>query len=110
MDELSAANVLNVNFLAWRFGVVGAVVVAVGPAVRNAGSEVEDSCLLEFAAPPAVEDDVNSEAERKGDMRIDLERSAFTRLKSALRSRREISLKTEDEALKQTIPLYGCER
>ncbi len=69
VDELSAAYVLNVNFLVWRLGVVGPAVVAAGPAVRNAGSEVEFSCLLEFAAPPAVEGDDSSEAESIGDMR-----------------------------------------
>ncbi len=44
--------------------------------------------------------------------RIDLASSAFTRLKSALWSRREISLKTKGrihEALMRTIVLYGCE-
>ncbi len=44
--------------------------------------------------------------------RIGLARSAFARLKSALWSRREISLKTKGriyEALIRTILLYGCE-
>ncbi len=44
--------------------------------------------------------------------RIGLARSAFARLKSALWSRRDISLKTEGrsyEALIRTIYLYGCE-
>ncbi len=45
-------------------------------------------------------------------VRIGLARSAFTRLKSTLWSRREISFKTKGriyEALVRTVFLYGCE-
>ncbi len=57
-----------------------------------------------FAAPGQAKDEISG--------RIGLARSAFTRLNSALRSRREISLKTDGrifEALVRTILLYDCE-
>ncbi len=44
--------------------------------------------------------------------RIGLARSAFSRLKATLSSRREVSLKTKGrlyDALVRTIHLYGCE-
>ncbi len=52
------------------------------------------------------------QAEDEFSGRIGRARSAFTRLKATLWSRREISLKTKGrsyEALVRTILLYGCE-